>query len=67
MKLSAKKKGEIYDLIHQKMVDMRVNLRINYLNKDDILQRKVDYVIAQLEIPLAQQLMALLDPSYKKE
>jgi hypothetical protein len=66
MKLSAKKRGEIYDLIHKEIVDMRVNIRVNYLNQNDVLKNRIDYVIAQLEIPLAQKLMALLDPSYKK-
>lgn len=61
MKLSAKKRGEIYDLIHREIVDMRVDLRINCL-KDNPLMNKVDYVIAQVEIPLARKLMALLDP-----
>ena len=60
MKLSAKKKGEIYDLIHLEMRTLRLSIidRYGYNNS-------LDYKIAQLEIPLAQMLIKLLDPTYK--
>lgn len=59
MKISPKKKGQIYDLVHDKLVNMRSDLRVNYL-QDDPLKDKIDYRIAQVEIPLAQAIMKLL-------
>lgn len=64
MKLSAKKRGEIYDLIHERITDKRVEMRLGLLNGNP-LKDKIDYQIAQLEIPLAQALMRLLDKDYK--
>jgi hypothetical protein len=66
MKLSAKKKGEIYDLIHKELMDVRTELLKNYTERNTN-KFNIDYLISQLEIPLAQKLMALLDPEYKKE
>ena len=75
MKLSARKKGQIYDLVHKKILDMRINLRNNYLTKvvsidnhnDGHIKDKIDYVIAQLEIPLAQEVMKLIEGKSNKE
>ena len=67
MKLSAKKRGQIYDLVHQEIRDLRINLRENYLPTIGVAREKVDFQIAQLEIPLAQKLMRLLDKDYAKE
>lgn len=68
MKLSAKKKSEIYGLVHEFIVNVRVDLRFNLLKyEDNTLKNEIDYRIAQMEIPLAQKLVALLDSSCKKE
>lgn len=65
MKISPKMKGRIYDLVHEKIVNMRVDLRVNYL-QDDPLKDKIDYQIAQVEIPLAQAIMKLLQGKTKE-
>ena len=64
MKLSAKKRGEIYDLVHEHLMKGRLNVQ-EVLNTSPINHSKVDYHIAQLEIPLAQALFRLLDKDYK--
>jgi hypothetical protein len=66
MKLSARKIGQIYDLVHEKFVEKRREMDdgilLNNLNKD-----KIAYHFSQLEIPLAQSIMRLLDKSYDKD
>ena len=64
MKLSAKKRGEIYDLVHRLISHKRIEMRLGVL-KDSVDKNKIDYQIAQLEIPLAQSLFRLLDKDYK--
>ena len=64
MKLSAKKRGEIYDCVHRSISDKRIEMRLGIL-KDSPYKDKIDYQIAQLEIPLAQSIMRLLDKDYK--
>jgi len=65
MKLSAKKKGEIYDLVHHVIKECRIEIQKNYMTGVDPKQAdKIDYQIAQLEIPLAQKVMKLLDKTY---
>ena len=60
MKLSAKKRGQIINLVHDHFCDMRREV-IEYLkNNPD----KVDYKISQREFPLAQAIMRLLDKDY---
>lgn len=61
MKLSAKKKGEIYDLVHQSISNVRIELRMNYIKEGYPLRDKIDWVIAQVEVPLAQKIMDLLE------
>jgi len=65
MKLSAKKRGQIYDLVHTKIIDLRIRLRTGLLANNPN-KEKIDYYIAQFEIPLAQALMGLLDKDYKR-
>ena len=63
MKLSAKKKSEIYDLVHQVISNVRIDLRRNYIKEGYPLRDKIDCVIAQVEIPLAQKIMKLFEGS----
>ena len=65
MKLSAKKRGEIYDLVHKFIIDKRIEMRLGILSQNP-LKDKIDYQIAQLEIPMAQSLIRLLDKDYEK-
>lgn len=60
MKLSAKKKGQIYNEVHEAIVNLRIDLRTNYLDKDNPLRDKIDYQIAQVEVPLAQSIIKLM-------
>jgi hypothetical protein len=64
MKLSAKKRGQIYDTIHEIIVKKRIELRLGLL-KDNVLMDKMDYHIGQLEIPIAHTIFRLLDKDYK--
>lgn len=64
MKLSAKKRGQIYDLIHERIVQKRIELRMGLL-KDHPLKDKIDYYIGQLEVPIAHDIFRLLDKDYK--
>ena len=68
MKLSAKKKGQIYDLVHLMIRERRREIRENYLptTLSEDLRNKVDYQIAQLEVPLAQKIMILLQGKSKE-
>lgn len=65
MKISPKKKGQIYDLVHEKIVDLRIDLRTNY-TKDSPLMNKIDYVIAQVETPIAQAIIKLIQGNTKE-
>jgi hypothetical protein len=65
MKLSAKKRGEIYDCVHRLIIDKRIEMREG-ITKDSPIKDKIDYYVAQLEIPLAQAIMRLLDKDYDK-
>ena len=72
MKLSAKKRGEIYDAVHSSIIDLRIDLKNNYLTESTMrhfgpesFSKKVDFKIADIEIPLAQKIMKLLDKDYK--
>jgi len=63
MKLGAKKRCEIYDLFHDFFREKRREMNLGIL-KDNPDKDKIDYQISQLEIPLAQALMRLLDKDY---
>lgn len=65
MKLSAKKRGEIYDLVHEHLMKGRLNVQEVFNHTSPVNHSKVDYHIAQLETPLAQALFRLLDKDYK--
>jgi hypothetical protein len=69
MKLSPKKKGQIYDLVHIMIRERRREIQENYLptTLSDDLRNKVDYQIAQLEVPLAQAIMKLLQGKSKEQ
>jgi len=66
MKLSAKKRGQIYDLVHEKILKKRLEIISSGIIGNKHLADKIDYLIAQLEIPIAQGIMGLLDEDYKK-
>ena len=69
MKISPKKKGQIYELIHTMVVNKRIALKNDYLvhyKLSDEEVNKIDYQIAQLEIPLAQAIMKLLQGDSKE-
>ena len=64
MRISPKKKGQIYDLVHQVIRDRRIEIMrdyTNYMTGINVKQAdKIDYQIAQIEIPLAQAIIKLL-------
>lgn len=64
MKLSEKKRDEIYELVHEIITGLRIDLRLGIL-KDNPDKDKIDVCIAQTEIPLIQALMKILDKDYK--
>jgi len=64
MKLSAKKRGEIYDTVHERIYKLRIELR-EWILRDSELRNKIDLHLSQLEAPIAQDIMKLLDPNYK--
>jgi hypothetical protein len=73
MKISPKKKGQIYDLVHQMFMDRRIDIRRDYMpitatsTSDDLKNKiKIDYQIAQLEIPLAQAIIKLIQGKTKE-
>jgi hypothetical protein len=66
MKLSAKKKGQIYDLVYHTISNLRRDLRMNFLPEDFPLRNNVDFLIGQVEIPLAQAIMKLLEGKSKE-
>lgn len=67
MKISPRKKGQIYDLVHEMIRDRRIEIQRDYLKGiDSKLANKVDYQIAQLEIPLAQAIMKLFEGNTKE-
>jgi hypothetical protein len=71
MKISPKKKGQIYDLVHQMFMDRRIDIRRDYMPRtatstSDDLKNKIDYQIAQLEIPLAQAIIKLIQGKTKE-
>lgn len=62
MKLSAKKKGQLYDLIHFEIREKRIEIQNNYMvGIDEHKANTIDYQIAQLEIPLAHRIFELLE------
>jgi len=62
MKLSAKKKGEIYDLLHEQIMKARLTLQgEGFPCSNCPFRNKMDYVVAQLEIPIAQKVMDLIE------
>jgi hypothetical protein len=66
MKISPKKKGQIYDLVHQAVSDVRIDLRLNYLTEGNPLRNKVDFIIAQVEVPLTRKIIKLLQGESKE-
>ena len=67
MKLSPKKKGQIYDLVHLTILARRQEIMQNYMVGIDEKQAdRIDYQIAQLEIPLAQKIMTLMQGNSKE-
>lgn len=64
MRISPKKKGQIYDLVHQVIRDRRIEIMRDYTNYMTGINAKqadkIDYQIAQIEIPLAQEIIKLL-------
>ena len=75
MRISPKKKGEIYNAVHEAITDLRIDLRLHYLTPDDPqnnivshkLRDKIDFIIGQVEVPLAQKLIALVKGNTKNE
>lgn len=65
MKISPKKRGQIYDCVHTNLMELRIDLRTNYL-KDNPLRDKVDVQIAQVEAPLAQEIIKLIQGKSKE-
>jgi len=66
MKISAKKKGQIYDLVHLALMGLRIEIHHNYLS-DNPIGNKVDFKIAQVEVPLAQEIIDLIVEGKSKE
>jgi hypothetical protein len=65
MKLSAKKRGEIYDCVNKFVTSRRIEMREGII-KDSPIKDKIDYEISQFGIPIAQAIMRLLDKDYDK-
>ena len=67
MKLSAKKRGQIYDLIHDKVNHVRVECRVAIDPHYTAIEQRnyIDFQIAQLETPLATAIFKLIDKDYK--
>jgi len=63
MKLSAKKRGQIYDIVRERIIKKRLELWWGLL-KDSELRDKIDYHLSQLEVPIAQDIFRLLDKTY---
>jgi hypothetical protein len=62
MKLSARKKSQIYDLCHEMFVDRRIAIKRDYMaSLDEKLANKLDYQFAQLETPLAQAIFKIFE------
>ncbi len=62
MKLSAKKRGQIYDLVHEIISNRRRDIQRDYMPPafSQDLKNKIDYQIAQVEIPLANKIIKLI-------
>ena len=66
MKLSAKKRGEIYDTINEHLTRERLYLRETVFKQYPYLATThIDVRLAQMEAPLAQALIKLFDKDYK--
>ena len=66
MKISPRKKGQIYDLVHEVIRETRIELQRDYLPKNTPMANKVDFVVAQIEIPLANKIIKLLQGESKE-
>ena len=68
MKLSAKKKGEIYDLVESHIQSLRDEVDNIFASLEfDKAVFKIDYIISKSSVPIAQKIMKLLDNDYRKE
>ena len=66
MKLSAKKRCQIYDKINEHLRRERLYLRETVFKQYPFLAAThIDVRLAQMEAPLAQDLFKLLDKDYK--
>ena len=65
MKLSADNKGRIYDEVHRFINELRYDLRENYLATNP-MRDKVDFKLSQVEVPIAQAIIKLLEENKRK-
>lgn len=59
VKISPTMKGYIYGIVRNALVNLRIDLRMNYL-QDNPMKDKVDSLISQIEAPLAQDIIKLI-------
>ena len=67
MRISPKKRGQIYNAVHDAITDLRIDLRMHYLEQGNPLRDKIDFLISQVEVPLAQKIIALVKGNTKNE
>ena len=68
MKISPKKKGEIYDLVHREIEDKIKNVEEYWkVTGNSIVDRdRIHFLISQAKIPLAQKIIKLLEGKTKE-
>lgn len=72
MKLSPKKKNELYNIIYNDITSTRISLQNDlciwqnsFLTKEQI-RSKVDYAVAQIIMPLFEKLVEKIEETKKK-